>query len=214
MQETCSNGSALKLTWEQVVKQFENLVKYAAKQQSSRGYNTDCMVTAEDLYQEGMIKLYDCWVIWCVNKNKDMDEFGPIFRTSLFRAMKRGSRKKLPCIDIEDTANTLIDPNSEDTVERIYRTEGIKCLENMLENDTAKRLLQELAEPSQRTLFEVVADLRRREMLKSQGKKVNIPKDNTIRMKHIIRALQITTKQYDMAMTEIRDKAKLALSEY
>jgi DNA-directed RNA polymerase specialized sigma24 family protein len=207
-----SNSGALKLTWEAVVAQFDNLIKFAAGQQV-RNRTTDTMISAEDLYQDGMIKLYDCWTKWCVGQNKDMEEFGPIFRTSLFRAMKKSSSKahQQVFIDLEDAANSLEDLNADDTVERMYRDHGISHLKEMLSTDIARSLLIELAEPSPRTLFEAWADTKRKEMLKSQGKKVNIPKDNTIRMKHIIRSLGITSKQYDVAMAEIRSKAKVAL---
>lgn len=203
----------IKLTWDIVVKQFENLIKYAAAQQV-RNSSTDAVSSAEDLYQEGMIKLYDCWLKWCVNpeNNKDMDEFGAIFKKSLFRVVKR-TNKHQECIDLEDSVmeNMTADTNVEDTVERMYREKGMSHLSEMLTSKVAKGLLQELIEPSPATLFQVWADLKRKEMVKSQGKRVNIPKDNTIRMKHIQRALNITTKQYDIAMSEIREKARVAL---
>jgi hypothetical protein len=203
------DGQPLKLTWDAVVKQFQNLVKHAAKQQVLN-YGVDNMMSAEDLYQEGMIKLYDCWEIWCVGRNKDMDEFGPIFRKSLYRCVQKGSTANKPSfVDIEDTANTL-KADDVDTVERMYREEGLETLANNL-GDTARLLLEELIEPSPRTLFEVWADIERKKMVKSQGKRVNIPKDNTVRMKHIIRSLGITQKQYDVAMLEIREQANTLL---
>lgn len=204
----------IKLTWEAVVTKFENLIKFAAAQQV-RKTGTDGTYGADDLYQEGMIKLYDCWVKWCVDpeKNKDMDEFGAIFKKSLFRAVQKVSSKQPECIDLEDAVmeNITADMNVDDTVERMYREKGMAHLKDMLTSPVAKELLQELIEPSNATLYEVWADRKRKEMIKSQGKRVNIPKDNTIRMKHIQRALGITTKQYDLAISEIRDKARLAL---
>jgi hypothetical protein len=208
--QLANNGQPLKLTWEAVVQQFQNLVKHAAKQQVVN-YGIDNMMSPEDLYQEGMIKLYDCWEIWCIGENKDMDEFGPIFRKSLYRCVQqKGSvNNKHSFVDIEDSVNTL-KADEEDTVERMYREEGLQKLLNSL-SDIAKQLLAELIEPSPLTLFHVWADIERKKMLKSQGKKVNIPKDNTVRMKHIIRSLGITQKQYDVAMLEIRENANLLL---
>lgn len=213
MQTNNGVNPGIKLTWDEVVAQFKNLIKFAAKQQIENGIVRDSMISAEDLYQDGMAKLYDCWRIWCVDpeKNKDMEEFGPIFRKSLFRAVRKGTSNKYKYIDLEDAANTLEDTNAEDIVERMYRENGIKHLMEMLTSDTAKQLLQEIIEPSTRTLYEVWADTQRKQMLKSQGKRVNIPKDNTVRMKHIQRSLGITTKQYDLAMSEIRAKAPLVL---
>lgn len=208
------NGQELLLSWDRVLEQFDNLIKYAAKKQV-QNYPSDNMISVEDLYQEGIIKLYDCWTIWCVGKNKDMDEFGAIFRKSLFRAVR--SKASTPTlnnavlVDLETTANYLKDDSQEDVVERMYRENGIAHLSEMLTSEVAVKILGELAEPSPETLYEVWADIKRKEMLKSQGKRVNVPKDTTVRMKHIIRALGITQKQYDVAIVEIRQKAHLAL---
>jgi len=203
---------ALKITWEQAVAQFENLIKFAARQQIENT-RVDSSISYDDLCQEGMIKLYDCWQKWCVERGKDMDEFGPIFRKSLFRRVKQCARSRKSTMDIDDAAHFIEDKNTEDTVERMYREDGLANLRAMLIGETSRLLLEELIQPSERTLFEVWADIQRKEMIKSQGHKANIPKDNTVRMKHIIRALGITTKQYDTAMAEIREKARVALEQ-
>lgn len=205
-------GEPLKLTWDAVVLQFKDLVKFAAKQQvQNRG--VDSMLSVEDVYQEGMIKLYDCWVKWCFERNKDMDEFGPIFRKSLFRCVRNASPKKHKFTDIEDAENTLEDVSTEDVTEKLYRQKGLSDLMDSLDNSVARKILMELIDPSARTLFEVWADISRKKMLKSQGKRVNIPKDNTIRMKHIIRSIGVSQKQYDIAMIEIREKAPVFLQD-
>ena len=202
----------IRITWEEAVKQFEPLVKFAAKQQVEN-YGSDTAVSAEDLYQEGMMKLYDCWLEWVVGKSKAMDEFGPIFRKSLFRAVRRKRGRALIYVDVSDAADRIVDTGRvpEDSVERLYQEEGVSTLYNSLDSDMARRLLLELIEPSSKTLYEALADRKRKEMLKSQGKRVNIPKDNTVRMKHIIRALHMTSKQYDACIAEIREKARLII---
>lgn len=202
----------IKLTWETVLTKFQDLIKFAARQQL-RNRSVDPSVSFEDLNQEGMIKLHECWSIWCVDpvRNKDMDEFGPIFRTSLFRRMKQVGGRKIVHTDIEDAANTIEDTNSVDVIEQMSRNISMQILRDALYSDISRNLLQELIQPSNRTLFEVWADIKRKEMIKSQGYKVNVPKDHTVRMKHIIRSLSITNKQYDLAMADIREKAKLLL---
>lgn len=213
MQELAIPGN-IKLSWDRVVSQFDNLIKFAARQQVEN-HPTDNLVSAEDLYQEGMIKLFDCWKKWCVNpdNNKDMDEFGPIFRTSLFRHMRKHTTHKPMevALDDPDLTDTIGDASAEDAVERMYRDHGLMHLREMLSSATSKALLDELIQPSVATLFHMYADMKRKEMLKSQGKRVNVPKDTTVRMKHIQRALCITTKQYDIAMCEIRENARLAM---
>ncbi|AGR47041.1 hypothetical protein SHANETTE_147 [Bacillus phage Shanette] len=208
--ELCRNGEALKLSWDAVVKQFNNLVKYAARQKAQNS-TLDGMLSAEDLYQEGMIKLYDCWDKWCVGENKDMDEFAPIFRKSLYRQMdNKGGGSKFTYIDLEDAFTNIEDSKGYDVVERMYRDNGMEKLKDML-SEISREFLEELIEPSEATLFQVWADTARKNMLKSQGKRINIPKDTTVRMKHIQRALGLTGKQYDNVMQEIREKAPLAL---
>jgi hypothetical protein len=222
-----------KLSWDAVLQQFDNLIKHVAKQQVMNNERNDGMVSAEDIYQEGLMKLYDCWNIWCVDPqhDKDMDEFGAIFKKSLYRvASKKGTPTKVRSLTVdlvgedgEDGIYNIKDGNTEDVVERMYREYGVQHLMDILTSDVAKRLLAELIEPSLETLWHVQADIKRKEMIKSQieankakgikdTRRVNVPKDNTVRMKHIQRALGITTKQYDTAMKEIRANASIALN--
>lgn len=209
-----NDGEELKLTWDMVVSQFENLIKFASRQQIEN-HVTDSMTSAEDLFQIGMIKLYDCWMKWCMGHNKDMDEFGAIFKKSLFRAMAKEGQSgmnKITCVDLEDSAMENMvseDLTPEDNIDKMNLSESLERLYEALSSDISRGLLKELESPSERTLYEVLADIKRKEMLKSQGKRVNVPKDNTVRMKHIIRSLNITVKQYDIAMAEIREKARV-----
>lgn len=202
-----------KVTWDTAVAQFENLIKFAARQQVEYSSGRDSSKDIDDYVQEGNVKLYQCWVKWCVERGKDMDEFGPIFRKALFRRMRnyaRTSKGSGNTSDIDDLASYIEDKNSEDVVERLDMEEGLASLQSLLSNPIAIKIVQELYSPSEATLFEVWADIKRKEYLKAQGKKVNVPKDNTVRMKHIMRSLGITTRQYDNAMLEIREKAPLA----
>lgn len=215
-----SENHTLNVTWEDALKQFDNLIKFAASKQISTSYN-DSMYTVEDLYQEGLIKLYDCWHKWCFNpeNNKDMEEFGAIFKVSLFRAVKKGSNRKkdgggnfVEIVDLEDSAmeNMVGDEGNIDIVEKMYREYGINEICKLL-SPTALELLNEMLNPSAFTLYEVWANSKRKEMLREQGVKVAVPKTNTIKMKHIVKSLGLTTKQYDVAMSEIKEKAKLIM---
>lgn len=221
MENSSRSSFTPKLSWDVVLTQFDRLIKFASGQQVQKNY-LDTMMCSEDLYQEGLIKLYDCWMKWCNNPdtNKDMDEFGAIFKKSLFRAVRKGSGRKkdytgapVEFVDLEGSVleNLIMDETTEDAVERMAREKSIENLMEMLGSETSKKILAEIMEPSNNTLYEVWADVARKKMLKSQGKRVNVPKDNTVRMKHIIRSLGLTTKQYDISMSEIKEKAKLTL---
>lgn len=197
-----------KLSWEAVLEQFENLIKFASKQQIMRNPTmNDTMVSAEDLYQEGLIKLYDCWVKWCVEEDKDMDEFGPIFRTSLFRRM-RHTTKRFLYVDIDDVSYTL-EGEEMTLIDDMHKEHMINSLRDSLDSPIAKKVFSEIVQPSDRTMYEMMADRARKTMLKSQGKRVNVPKSVEIRMKHISKSLNLTKKQYDNAMSEIKKKAKV-----
>ena len=150
-----SPASVPKLTWDTVLEKFHKLIRFAARQQVN-SHATENSVDAEDLYQEGLIKLYDCWQKWCVNpeNNKDMDEFAPIFKVSLFRRMRQFTSSKPVDIDLEGIEEWVGDSSVEDPVERLYMEHGLSHLMDMLQSDTARSLLQELIEPSERTLFE------------------------------------------------------------
>lgn len=205
------NGQELKLTWEEVHEQFKHLITFAANQQI-KGNVVDNMLSKADLEQEGLIKLYECWEKWCFKENKDMDEFGPIFRKSLFRKVKQTGSKGVATVTTDDEENPLEnllkDESAIDVVEKMHLSEGLSKLRNMLENDHAKALLEEIVNPSEATIYNVLIDIERKKMLKSQGHRVNIPKDTTVRMKHIVQTLDITEKQYDSAIAEIRSAAR------
>ncbi|WIT26458.1 hypothetical protein [Bacillus phage SPO1L4] len=206
------DGQLLKLTWEDVYEQFKNLIKFAARQQMEN-HGADTMMSRQDLEQEGLLKLYDCWEKWCFKENKDMDEFGPIFRKSLFRKVKQsgGTGKALGFVAIDDEdnplENMLKDENTVDVVEKMHFSEGLKKLKDTLESDISKSLLEEIINPSDQTIYNVLIDIERKKMLKSQGHRVNVPKDTTVRMKHIVQTLGISNKQYDSAIEEIREAA-------
>lgn len=204
---TANNGEPLRLTWEAVFEQFDNLVKFMAGNYA-RNNSMDGMTSAEDLYQEGIVKLYECWEIWCIGRNKDLDEFGPIFKLALQRCLQQIVKKKSRTVGSDEILLTIKDESIVDPDQGMDMSEELNSLMKDL-SPIAQELLSEMINPSQRTLFEVWADISRKQMLKSQGKRVNIPKDNTVRMKHIVRAIGITGKQYDNALKEIREKAPM-----
>lgn len=193
------------LTWEEVQDKFENLVKFAAKNTYMGRVSVDNSVSVEDLYQIGKLKLYDCWDRY---KHLPMEEFKPVFSTTLFRAVRRGARPSMT-LDIDSNLEHEL-VYAEDFTESLTTSEGLMELKLMLNSHIATAILQELIEPSPRTLWEVWADKARKETVKKQGKNVNVPKTNEVRMKHIRQALRITQKQFDLGIAEIRAKASMA----
>ncbi|MNW28293.1 hypothetical protein D3C74_51150 [compost metagenome] len=192
------------LEWDAVYEQYKNLVKYAAKNTyKSRGH-VDNAVSIEDLFQLGMLKLFDCWERY---KHLSMEEFKHVFSAALFRAVRRGARPNMT-LDVEGAVEEQA--SAEDFTECLVTSEGLENLKSEINSPVALAILHELMDPSPRTLWEVWADKARKTKLKSQGKNVNAPKTNEVRMKHIRLALNITQKQFDLGIAEIREKAALS----
>lgn len=196
------------LTWEDVLEKFENLVKYAARNVYVSHARVDNAVGADDLYQIGMIKLYECWEKY---SHLSMDEFKAVFSTALFRAVKRGAKPNLN-LNLEEAL--VSDEGQEDEyISRLQFEEGLSQLQGQLQSPIAVAILQELIEPSPRTIWEVWADSARKYQLKvNQNKNVNLAKNIEVKMKHIRNSLQITQKQFDLGISEIRAKATQTLA--
>lgn len=208
-----ATGEQLLLSWEAVLKQFDNLIKFAANK-AANNRNLDKMMSKEDLYQEGLMKLYDCWEIWCVGKNKDMNEFGAIFKVSLFRHVnKEAGGSAINHTDVEDVSFVLADSNQADLATKLYLENGVQIIRESLSTKNARILFEELLEPSDATIYQVYADIARKKCLKAQGQRVHVPSDTTVRMKHIQRAMGISNVAYEKAIKEIRAIAPEVLSE-
>lgn len=196
------------LTWEEVVADFENLIKYAAKQTFQQRTNIDNAVGVGDLYQIGLIKLYECWEKYA---HLPKGEFKAIFCTALFRSVRR-SAKFSGTVDFEE-AIAGDEGYEDDYMAKLEFKEGLEQLKNILESPVAIAILNEMIAPSPRTLFEVWADAARKYQLKvKQGKNVRLSKQNEVKNKHIRAALQITQKQFDDGIAEIREKAGYAFA--
>ncbi len=193
------------LKWEEVFENFENLVKFAAGK-TYRESLVDNAVSAQDLYQIGMIKLYECWLKYA---NLPLEEFKAVFSAALFRSVRRGAKSKIT-LDLEE-ALVGEEGHEDGYIDSLMFRESLLKLKDELESPIAIAILQELIEPSPRTIWEVWADgARKRQLKENQNKNVNLLKNNEVKMKHIRSALQITQKQFDVGILEIRSKASLA----
>lgn len=191
------------LTWEEVREHFENLVKYAAGNTYRMRSSVDNAIGADDLYQIGMLKLYECWEKYA---HLPIDEFKAIFTTSLFRAVKRGA-KIGETLDLDET---LVGEEGyeDDYIDKLHFRDSLQQLKKNLDSPIALAILSELIEPSPRTIWEVWADsARKRQLKENQKKNVNLSKSAEVKMKHIRNALDITQKQFDIGISEIRQKA-------
>lgn len=196
------------LEWELVVDELGNLVKYASGVVYKNATVVDKAISPEDLYQVGMIKLYKCWQQY---KTKSMFEFKKIFKTALFRSLKSEVAKPF-YLELNEEI-TGEDSYEENFVEKLLVEEGIDKLKSAL-SPISKAILLEIVNPSPATLWVVWADeARKRHIRDTQDSKTRLPRSKEVRLKHIREALQLTQKQLDNGVTEIREKATVAFAD-
>lgn len=194
------------LEWDLVVDELQNLVKYASKHVYQSATVVDKAISPEDLYQFGMIKLYKCWQKY---KDKPLNEFKALFKTALFRTLhKEVSKPMYVELNDEIAGEESYEDNFIDT---LLLEDGINRLKNLL-SPISKAILLEMVNPSPATLWVMWADsARKRHIRDTQDESVRLPRNKEVRLKHIREALKLTQKQLDNGVTEIREKAAVAL---
>ena len=194
------------LEWELVVDELENLVKYASKRVYQGASVVDKAISPEDLYQLGMIKLYKCWQKY---KTKPLNEFKAIFKTSLFRSLPKELNKRV-YIDLNEEISGE-ESYEENFIDNLILEDSIDKLKAML-SPISKAILLEIINPSPATLWVVWADeARKRHIKETQNSSTRLPRNKEVRLKHIREALSLSQKQLDNGVTEIREKAEVAL---
>lgn len=192
--------------WDECLSKFENFVKYAAKQVGSTNSSFDSSFDTQDLYQEGMIVLFECWNKY---KHKPESEFKTIFAASLFRHLHK-KVKRVNAIIIDLDSDDIADVSfTEEQFESVFFEYSLLQLYELLEDDEiAKLILKEITHPSERTLWEVTMDAARKSMLFNQGQKVNLVVHYKVKFVHIRRALDLTQKQFDEGINRLKIAAK------
>lgn len=209
------------LTFEQTTERFGKLIHFMANKLRS---SHNQVYTSEDFYQEGLIILYNCWNKY---KEKSVDEFKTIFSVSLRRHLNHSIKKV-----IYEDENTLSSNNaayrsdagttSEDTLElqdtfqklddnltNVYIQDGLEQLKELISDDViASAILEELLNPSERTIWEFTMDKARKKMIYDQGnEEVRLTTSMDIRMHHIARALGISLNDINRGLKVIREQA-------
>ena len=192
------------LNWDEVYKKLVNYIKFAAKQVADQ-YQTGVVNTAEDLFQEGQILLYNCYLTYI---HKNISEFTAIFKTSLWRKLREFGVKSNPVYkagsDSENVSVTMVDIEdaydlgySEDVIEDLYNEYKLQQVAELLDGyPIAMTILKEFLSPSSRTIWEAEMDIARKEMLKAQNYSVAVPKSIVIRGIHVQRALGISKEKF------------------
>lgn len=196
------------LEWDDVYNKYNNLVKFAAKQVADQNPDKP-MVTAEDLYQEGLMLLWKCFDKY---KYKPLEEFGYIFKASVWRLMRnQASEADQGTDDIDEAIDIGVSDSTWDDMWEDYR---IKQVIELLEgHPVAIDILREFITPSQDCLRECEQDADRKDMLKKMGKRVNVPTTLEVKGIHIQRVLKLTKELYNQNMRLIQQSVYKVYSQ-
>jgi len=181
------------LNWDVVYKKLNNYVKFAAKQVSSRiDSQITQVISAEDLYQEGLLLLYKCYSQYIY---KPECEFYPIFKASLWRSLRNlAYKQELFTTDIDEAADVGFSDTALDDIFEEYKIKTV--VELLKERPVAQSILKEMISPSNKTIWESNMDMARKETLRDQGHKLNVPKSIDVKGIFIQRALNLSKDIY------------------
>ena len=181
------------LDWDEQFAKFENYIKFAAKQTFEGTPNS--FYSSEDLYQEGLLLMWQCFEKY---KYKPEKEFQYLFKSSLWRKLREKVNKpNLETDDIDGLYDSEDIGYTEDNLDDIFEEYRMKQVRELLSgNPTALVILEELVNPSEVTMNECDKDRNRKEMLKNQGKIIQLATTVEITGTHIQRALHLSEEVY------------------
>lgn len=191
------------LKWDDLYEKLNNYIKYASKSVNSQSLSST-VISSEDLYQEGLLLLYTCFEKY---KYKPMEEFTYIYKASMWRMMRNTAYKPtLGCSSL-DNLDENYDIGYEDIeVENIYEEFKLQQVVELIgDNQIALNILKEIINPSDRTVWESDMDMARKATIKSQGNKINVPRNIDTRGTFIQRSLNLTHKSYQENIRLIQD---------
>ena len=154
------------MNWDTQYNKLNNYVKFVAGQVVSG--LPSAMMSSEDLYQEGLILLYTCFEKY---KLKTESEFHAIFKASCWRLLKGFcyKKKEFQTVDLEEVFDIGF---NDDSISELYEEYKIQQVIDLIQgNPNAINILNEILNPSYKTVWEAEMDFSRKECLKAQGKK-------------------------------------------
>ena len=182
-----------RLPWDEVYEKYVNYIKFA----SNSVYNQFQTESPEDLFQEGQLVLYNCWILY---GNKSWEDFGCMFKASMWRRMREVSGKKRHfTIDFD----ALIEAGAEPGYEKDLDTEideqnrFQKLVELLSDQPIALTILKEFISPSDRTLWEAQMEHARKSTLQNQNYAVVVPSSIQPTKKTIWRGMEISKSKFD-----------------
>lgn len=190
-----------RLEWDEVYEKFVNYIKFA----SSSTYNQFQTESAEDLFQEGQLVLYRCWLLY---GNKGWDDFTPMFKASLWRRLREFSGKKRHfTVDFDTLIECGAEPGEEKDLDADIdeKMRFQKLTELLADQPVALTILKEFVSPGDRTLWECQMEYARKEMMKSQNRHVIVPSSVQPTPKVIRRGMEISIAKFDQHFAILKD---------
>ena len=197
-----------RLAWNVVYKQFVNLIKFSSK---TIDFN-DQMMEASDVFQEGQIILYDCWLRY---GNKSLEEFTRVFKASLWNKIRSFKKRKIIfTVDLDSLVNIGEEPEYEENGFNLKIFEdktNLKKLVKLLKDDiVALTILREFLYPTERTLWEIKMDLYRRETYqKYKQPSHKVPKSFSPTKQIIMRSLELPSEIFNEGFLNLKKALKV-----
>ena len=193
-----------RLPWSNIYEKFINLIKFAA----SSVFNTFKTIETEDLFQEGQLILYKCWIMY---GDRDEAQFSALFKAALWRKLRELSGKKQHfTIDFDTLAENGEELGYETDIDlQIDDEEKLTRLaEKLRDNPIALTILKEFLKPSERTIWEIKMEIARKQTLKNQNYHVIVPKTISPSKKTIQRGMDISKALFNQEFEILKEAVK------
>lgn len=182
------------MTWDIQYTKLDNYIKHVAKQVVSG--LPSAMMSAEDLYQEGLILLYRCFEKY---KLKPENEFQALFKTSCWRLLrgKCYKKKEFKTVDLDEVYDVGLKDTSFNEMYDGIKLQQVK--DALAGNELALKILEESVSPSKESLWQAQMDFYRKETMKLQGKRSFSVSTIEMKPEFIRRALKVSKKEFNEA---------------
>lgn len=182
-----------RLDWDEIHEKFVNYIKFAARSI----YNQFQTESTDDLFQEGQLLMYRCWLLY---GNKPIEEFGPIFKASLWRKLREISGKKRhSTVDFDTLIEAGLEPGYEKDIDNEIDESNRfhQLIDRLSEQPIALTILKEFIAPGDRTLWEMQMEQARKQTLHNQNYAVVAPNSIQPSKKTIRRGMEISMSKFD-----------------
>lgn len=214
------------VTIETALQSYDKLIRFAAHRVYQAANGACSYLSVDDLYQEGAMLLMK--QVEQYGLSKSTEEFGYIFKKSLWRHMRQTAFGNVEDTVPLETVNTGIvgranydnmeqttgadpeDKGAQDALLEVEVQEKVETLKSMLGQYGQTRLielLEELIEPSERALWQAEMHHARVKTVREQGHHINQPQTFKVTLTNIRMAMGVEPKMFDNMLSKLRQYA-------